>query len=101
MSTWAVIVCAQLLLAIIILVVEGRAIADGEKEHITFSKLMWNMFERWPWTRYLVGAVFLGLAFFNAWGFVHIFFGPCAFGICAEELGFLFEDFCITIGVPC
>jgi hypothetical protein len=82
MTAWGIIVCAQLLLAIIIMYFEGRALRDQERVYFTFSRTMWLMFLAHPWTRYLVGAVFLGLALFNAWGFFHIFFGPCAFGIC-------------------
>ena len=79
---WLAVVVCELVLALVILFMEGRALLDKEVEHITFSRLMWRMFRRWPWTRYLVGAIFLGLSIFNAWGFIHIFFGPCAFGWC-------------------
>ncbi len=81
-SGWLIVIAAQAALVVIIILLERRALRNKEVEHITFSRLMWRLFERWPWTRWAVGAFFLGLALFNAWGFVHIFFGPCAFGIC-------------------
>lgn len=82
MTVWLYIIFAQAILIGWIALAEGRALRDREREHITFSKLMWKLFERWPWTRYLVGAFFAGLTLFNLWGFIHLFFGPCAFGLC-------------------
>lgn len=79
---WLIVIAAEAALVAIIVFLERRALRDRERQHITFSRLMWRMFERWPWTRWLVGAIFLALAIFNAWGFIHIFFGPCAFGWC-------------------
>jgi len=81
-SGWLVVIAAEVALVLVIIFLERRALRDREVKHITFSRLMWRLFERWPWTRYLVGALFIGLTLFNAWGFFHIFFGPCAFGIC-------------------
>ena len=82
MIAWLPIVALQLALLVIILLIEVIAIATQEKYYPTFSALLWRMFQKYPWTRYVVGLIILLLLAFNAWAFIHIFFGPCAFGIC-------------------
>ena len=82
MTIWLIVVVLQVMLLLLIAWAEGRALKDRERTHITFSRLMWKMFKRWPWTRYLVGMIFMIIIIFNIWGFIHIFFGPCAFGVC-------------------
>lgn len=79
---WLVLIPLQALLLIVFLVLELWSISSEEEDHITFSRMMWNMFHRWPWTRWLVGAIIVAMIAFDVWAFFHIVFGPCAFGIC-------------------
>lgn len=69
-------------LLVIILLIEVIAIATQEKYYPTFSALVWRIFQKWSWTRYVVGLIILLLLAFNVWAFFHLVFGPCAFGIC-------------------
>jgi len=82
MIAWLPIVALQLALLVIILLIEVVAIATQEKYYPTFSALVWRIFLRWSWTRYVVGLIILLLLAFNVWAFFHLVFGPCAFGIC-------------------
>ncbi len=79
---WMIVVPLQAMLLIVILALELWSIASEEEDHITFSRLMWRMFHRWPWTRWITGAIIVLMVAFNAWAFVHLIFGPCAWGIC-------------------
>lgn len=82
MEAWIVIIVLQLALICAIAALEGWALHLKEEGQITFSRLMFRMFEKYPWTRKLVGAIIVGIGIFDAWALVHIVFGPCAFGIC-------------------
>ncbi len=82
MEAWIVIIIIQAAVWFAILALEIWAIHIDEEDQITFSRMMWRMFKRWPKTRYAVGAFIVGMIVFNVWAFVHLVFGPCALGIC-------------------
>jgi hypothetical protein len=82
MEAWIVIIVIQVAVWFAILALEMWALHIDEEDQVTFSRLVWRMFKRWPKTRYAVGAFIAGVLVFNVWAFIHLVFGPCAFGIC-------------------
>ena len=82
MEAWIIIIVLQFALICTIAALELWALHLKEEEQVTFSRLMWRMFKKWPWTRKLVGIIIIAIGIFDAWAFVHIVFGPCAFGVC-------------------
>ena len=82
MIAWVVIVAVQFAVLLIIAALEIYAIRNDEEDQVTFSNLMWMMFWRRPWTRYLVGSIIISIILFAGWAFIHLMWGPCAWGIC-------------------
>jgi len=62
---------------------EILALMRKEEDWPTWSRMVWRIQMRWPWTRWLF--LFLVIAISGTWTIwlsIHFFFGECAFGLC-------------------
>lgn len=80
-----VVIGLLLLWALITFVVgyEILALLRKEEDWPTWSRWVWAIQRRWPWTREAFLAItILSGVLWTGWLSIHFYFGECAFGIC-------------------
>ena len=60
---------------VLFLFYEGYAIIIKERKYPTLSRIIWELHAWYPPLRILTAAILI-------WLFIHLIFGPCAFGLC-------------------